>query len=191
MREGRPAPAHCACTLYHVQVTVRAAKCGSVPCWCEEIHGVKPGRPPIGCCLQRIGVLNTMRVGLPLVTALLSPAAPPRSFDLRHVYMCSDSEEPDMALLASRIERVKSGEFDCKVVSLRQTLLPGQRLRLTAPPEMVQLFVRPDVPIVVVGAQERGQRPTRTRAAHKPLAPRSARTLRSCLQSAPEQAGSR
>jgi hypothetical protein len=25
MREGRPAPAHCACTLYHVEVAVRAA----------------------------------------------------------------------------------------------------------------------------------------------------------------------
>jgi len=75
--------------------------------------------------------------------------------------MCA-ADEPDMALLASRIARVKSGEFDCKCITLRQTLLPGQRLRLTAPPEMVQLFTATDeLPIVVVGVQERGQRPTR------------------------------
>jgi len=96
-----------------------------------------------------------MRIGLSFVTALL---APPRGCDPR---MCA-ADEPDMALLASRIARVKSGEFDCKCITLRQTLLPGQRLRLTAPPEMVQLFTATDeLPIVVVGVQERGQRPTR------------------------------
>lgn len=60
--------------------------------------------------------------------------------------------EPDMASLARRTAEVASGETACKAVLLRETLVPGQRLRITAPPALVQLFVRREpMPIVILG----------------------------------------
>lgn len=67
------------------------------------------------------------------------------------------TEEPiaDFAALASRIAQVRAGYVpDSKAVILRETLVPGQRLRLTAPPPLVELFTRRDgKPIVLLGQQ--------------------------------------
>ena len=66
---------------------------------------------------------------------------------------CSPSQE--MSLLTSRIQQVALGVYDCKAVTLRETLVPGQRLRLTAPPCLVELFLQPEpVPIVVLGLEK-------------------------------------
>ena len=59
--------------------------------------------------------------------------------------------DPDMEMLTSRIAEVRVGETECKAVMLRETLLPGQRLRITAPPALVELFThREPMPIVLL-----------------------------------------
>ena len=63
-------------------------------------------------------------------------------------------DDPDMAALASRLQDLKEGFFDCKILCLPTPLVPGQRMATTAPPEMVRLFaVRSSRPIIVIGKQ--------------------------------------
>ena len=82
-----------------------------------------------------------------------------RPTPLLHTRVCRlvATEEPiaDFAALASRIAQVRAGYVpDSKAVILRETLVPGQRLRLTAPPPLVELFTRRDgKPIVLLGQQ--------------------------------------
>lgn len=62
--------------------------------------------------------------------------------------------EPDLSVLTSRINQVQSGVAVCRVVTLRETLVPGQRMRFTAPPSLVELFVmRQPTPVVILGLQ--------------------------------------
>ena len=85
---------------------------------------------------------------VPLLPLLLLRAAPPRM-----------DVEPDLGQLTSRIAQVQSGVWMCKAVTIRETLVPGQRLRLTAPPQLVELFLRREpLPIVLLG--HRGQQVT-------------------------------
>ena len=80
-------------------------------------------------------------------------------------FMAADEGNDDagfMAALASRITEVETGTTTAKIVVLRETLVPGQRLRLTAPPALVELFTQRDaLPIVLLGPPCRGLRPTR------------------------------
>ena len=52
---------------------------------------------------------------------------------------CDVNEQDERDVLAARIEQVRthSGTTLCKAVALRETLVPGQRLRMTAPPQLV------------------------------------------------------
>ena len=47
---------------------------------------------------------------------------------------------PDMDLLGSRIRDQKAGLTDCKLYVMQYCMVPGQRLTVTAPPELVELF---------------------------------------------------
>lgn len=71
-----------------------------------------------------------------------------------------DDVDNALAILAKRINRLQSGEAECRCIILRETLVPGQRLAMTAPPELVELFARPDgQPIVLLGQHGGGGRP--------------------------------
>ena len=80
-----------------------------------------------------------------------------------HVCMSADDgpvSDADLALLNSRIIQLQAGEARCRVIILRETLVPGQRLAMTAPPEMVELFSHRDsLPIVMLGQHRGGGRP--------------------------------
>ena len=70
-----------------------------------------------------------------VVAMCLSHAALPSPRCARHPHVRADAEElPDfvdeMDELLGRIERVRAGETDCKVVTMRETLVPGQRLHV-------------------------------------------------------------
>lgn len=71
----------------------------------------------------------------------------------------SDADS-EAALLAQRIEMVTAGEAVCRAVLLRETLVPGQRLGMIAPPALVELFsARDGLPIILVGPDDRGRPP--------------------------------
>ena len=79
--------------------------------------------------------------------------------------MMGPEEDPlpaaELAMLGERISRLQAGEAQCRCVILRETLVPGQRLAICAPPELVDLFARPDgQPIVLLGKHGGGGRPT-------------------------------
>ena len=44
----------------------------------------------------------------------------------------------DMDLLSSRIRDQKAGLMDCKLYVIVQSMVPGQRITVTAPPELVE-----------------------------------------------------
>ena len=70
------------------------------------------------------------------------------------------TDPEDAALLAERIDQLRRGEADVKCVTLRESLVPGQRLRLTAPPPLVELFASRDQrSVVLLGHQRGGQMP--------------------------------
>jgi len=66
--------------------------------------------------------------------------------------------EPNMDLLARRIAEVRRGVPACRLVVL-ESMVPGQELRMTAPPALVQLLESGSAasPIVVLGRS--GERP--------------------------------
>uniref|UniRef100_A0A7S0F0P8 Lon N-terminal domain-containing protein n=1 Tax=Phaeocystis antarctica TaxID=33657 RepID=A0A7S0F0P8_9EUKA len=68
------------------------------------------------------------------------------------VLMTDAEEGPDMDLLGSRIRDQKAGLTDCKLYVM-QCMVPGQRLTVTAPPELVELFTVQESPqpVVVLG----------------------------------------
>ena len=79
----------------------------------------------------------------------------------RVVLASADPEDPDAAAaLAKRIDQLRRSEADVKCVTLRETLVPGQRLSITAPPPLVELFASRDERSVVLLGHQRGQ-PTR------------------------------
>ena len=59
----------------------------------------------------------------------------------------------DMDLLSSRIRDHKAGLMDCKLYVIVQSMVPGQRITVTAPPELVELFTVQELPkpVVVLG----------------------------------------
>ena len=59
----------------------------------------------------------------------------------------------DMDLLSSRIRDQKAGLMDCKLYVIVQSMVPGQRITVTAPPELVELFTVQELPkpVVVLG----------------------------------------
>ena len=63
--------------------------------------------------------------------------------------MAAAEEGPDMDLLGSRIRDQKAGLTDCKLYVM-QCMVPGQRLTVTAPPELVELFTVQEQPQPVV-----------------------------------------
>ena len=72
---------------------------------------------------------------------------------------CDVNEQDERDVLAARIEQVRthSGTTLCKAVALRETLVPGQRLRMTAPPQLVELFTSSTMPIVLISLQANGR----------------------------------
>jgi hypothetical protein len=66
-----------------------------------------------------------------------------------------DGTAVDMAMLARRIDEVKQGVSPCKLFVL-ESLLPGQTLKMTAPPELVralQASARAGEPLIILGRQ--------------------------------------
>ena len=63
------------------------------------------------------------------------------------------TEDLDMDLLSSRIRDQKAGLMDCKLYVIVQSMVPGQRITVTAPPELVELFTVQELPkpVVVLG----------------------------------------
>ncbi len=91
--------------------------------------------------------------------ALLSPAPaqlPSRTRGARMAAPEGDASslpEEDLAVLSSKIADVKSGVWDCKLLVL-DSMVPGQRLSLTAPPQLVQMVTERDGrTLVMIGRQ--------------------------------------
>jgi len=94
------------------------------------------------------------------VAAVLLPAAMYRPLGgPRCITMQAD--EPDMDVLKSRIAEVSAGECIAKAVVLRETMVPGQRLRITAPPSLVQTFTASRGTPVVLLSNQGGRQSTR------------------------------
>ena len=91
--------------------------------------------------------------------ALLSPAPAQLASRTRGARMAapegdaSSLPEEDLAVLSSKIADVKSGVWDCKLLVL-DSMVPGQRLSLTAPPQLVQMVTERDGrTLVMIGRQ--------------------------------------
>ena len=63
----------------------------------------------------------------------------------------------DLSVLSARVAQVRSGTFDCRLVVL-DSIVPKQKLSITAPPPLVDLFRRPADGRCVVMLGRRGQR---------------------------------
>lgn len=66
--------------------------------------------------------------------------------------MSESSSDPDMALLAARISEVRQGVTSCRLVVM-DSMVPGQKLTMTAPPQLVDLLRERRTSVVVVGRQ--------------------------------------
>jgi len=67
--------------------------------------------------------------------------------------MAGSSMEPDMDSLMARMQQVRDGVTDVRFVVM-DSMVPGQRLSLTAPPQLVHLFTaNDDSAIVILGRQ--------------------------------------
>eukprot|EP00908_Phaeocystis_cordata_P001781 Transcript_11914.p2 GENE.Transcript_11914~~Transcript_11914.p2 ORF type:complete len:303 (-),score=111.67 Transcript_11914:114-1022(-) len=96
--------------------------------------------------------------------------------------LMADAGEPDLDLLDSRIREVREGLTDCKLYVM-YCMVPGQRLTVTAPPEVVTLFTdaptsetrwmqeRPD-PVVALGRDKMNVHMTGVELRLKKLTPR-------------------
>ena len=90
---------------------------------------------------------------LPALSSLMPLASLPSYMARRNFLSMSADEsarEPDMALLASRIDMMRSGMCDCRLVVL-ETMVPGQRYAITAPPPLVELVTLGVSPVVALG----------------------------------------
>lgn len=86
------------------------------------------------------------------LSASLLPARPAVPTRRSLVHMSSDAEGIDTDVLMRRIEDVTAGLTDCRLWVSEGCVVPGQRMNITAPPEVVELFADSRTrPVVAVG----------------------------------------
>ena len=104
--------------------------------------------------------LNALVLGF----ALSQPAVQPQrslSTDgraaIKSVSCTAVDDADDLGELSARIAEVKRGIVDAKCVVFRESLVPNQRLTMTAPPELVELLIKRDgKPTVLLGLAQGG-----------------------------------